>query len=494
VSGDKIKAKVVVAGAGISGLACAYRLKELGVDSLVLEAQERAGGAIQTMRRDGLLFEAGPQFPRFPPALWHLVGALNLSAEFVQGSSNQKRYILRNGRLHTAPFSPVALALTQLVGFRSKMRILTEAFRSSRAPLLEETLADFTKRKFGIEVLNNLVDPFASTIFLSDPCEMGVRSALPKLSDWERNHGSLVRGAIFARREARSQATKGSTANSSRPTRKLHVTKALPTLGSFRLGMSTLPEKIANHLAGSIQYNVAIKRATQLRRPSNPCGGWQLVLSDGEQIETDHLVLATPAYVSASLLAESVPRLALHLRAIEYSPMCVVSSAYHRSNVAHTLDGFGFMVPRSEKLLTRCTFWNSSMFPGRAPQGKVLITSFCRNEAGAGPGWELGGEKYVRTVERENARVLGVTGGPVDQAVWSNHKALPRYGVGHASRVGAIRDILSAERNLHLAGNFLEGRSMGDCVNVAFRAAERVHERLRTNEIEPSLLTDGVLA
>src|SRR5262249_9881560 len=143
---------VVVVGAGISGLACAYRLKQLGIHCIVLEASPRAGGVIATIRRDGFLFETGPQFPRFPALLWQLVSDLNLKHEFLAGNKEASRYILRNGRLEAAPFSPGGLLSTRLLGVSSKWRILTEAFRFSQPPPNEETLAEFVERKFGAEV------------------------------------------------------------------------------------------------------------------------------------------------------------------------------------------------------------------------------------------------------------------------------------------------------------------------------------------------------
>ena len=166
--------KAVVIGAGISGLACAYRLKQQGIYSLVLESEERTGGLIATIRRNGFLFEAGPQCPRFPASVWGLVRELNLDREFVAGDPKAKRYILDHGRLHLAPFSPAGLIATRLIGFPSKVRILTEAFRHSRPPAHEESLAGFVKRKFGTDVLDNLVNPFISAIFFGDSHKYGL--------------------------------------------------------------------------------------------------------------------------------------------------------------------------------------------------------------------------------------------------------------------------------------------------------------------------------
>jgi oxygen-dependent protoporphyrinogen oxidase len=478
------KEKVVVIGAGISGLACAYRLKELGIPCLVLEAKERAGGLIATVRRDGFLFESGPQCPRFPAPVWRLVRELNLENEFVAGDANAKRYILSRGQLHSAPFSPTGLLTTRLVGFTSKLRILTEAFRYSRPPTHEESLSDFVERKFGPDVLDNLVDPIISTIFLGDSHKMGMESAFPALVKWERDQGSLVRGAIRARKSNRGpRMSDGSAADARRNGATLHVAQALPSLGSFRSGMARLPERLSEELGEEIRHRARITSVAAISgHRGTSKAGWRISISGEEEITTNHLVLAVPAYVAAGLLEISVPELATHLNAIEYAAMCVVSSAYDRSRVANSLDGFGFMVPRREGLKTICTFWNSSLFGERAPEGQVLMTSFAGRELGDAFG-AMSEEECARAVEAENARILGITAKPVERSVWKDAQALPQYNVGHGRRMAEISSILATQPNLHLAGNFLSGRSIGDCVEVAYGVAKDVHSQLERQGI-----------
>jgi oxygen-dependent protoporphyrinogen oxidase len=470
--------KVVVVGAGISGLACAYRLKQLGVLPLVLEASERAGGLITTVRRNGLLFEAGPQCPRFPPPVWRLVRELNLEAQFVAGDPKAKRYILRHGRLHLAPFSPGELLRTSLISFSSKLRILGEVFATSHPPADEESLADFIERKFGVEVLNNLVDPIIATVFLGDSRKMGMESAFPVLAEWERSQGSLARGALGAWRARRSK--RGNDRSAPRIGAKrgtLRVTQALPSLGSFRSGMGSLPERLAEVLKEEIRYKAPVTSAALLQGDDGPPETpWQISLTNGERIAAENLVLAVPAPVAAKLLKKSAPELASELHAIEYAPMYTVSLAYQRTQVANTLDGFGFMVPRREGLATVCTFWNSSLFKERAPEGEVLITSFAGREINTAPGRMLG-EECAPAVEAENARILGITGTPVDRMVWTVPQALPQYNVGHSKRVREIDRMLRTLPKIYVAGNFLKGRSLGDCVETATRVAEDLHSR-----------------
>jgi protoporphyrinogen/coproporphyrinogen III oxidase len=475
------KQKIVVIGAGISGLACAYRLKQLGIPCVALEATERAGGLIATAQRNDLLFDTGPQCPRFPPSLWRLIRELALDSEFVAGSPKAKRYIFSRGRLQPAPFSPAGLMATRLVGLTSKFRILTEAFRYSRPPAQEESLSDFVERKFGADVLDNLVDPFISTIFLGDSRKIGMTSAFPILVEWERDQGSIVRGAIRARNLKRDVRMSVDSLGSSRPIkggRTLHVTQALPPLGSFRSGMGRLPERVSEELKAEIRYRTPIASVAPLGDNGESNARWQVCLSGGEAITAEYLILAVPAYAAARLLETSVPQLADQLKAIEYAPLCVVSSAYDRSRVANSLDGFGFMIPRNEGLNTICTFWNSSLFGGRAPAGEVLMTSFAGREL-RDTLWGMPENECAQIVEAENARIMGITAKPLDHLVWKDTQALPQYNVGHGRRVEEIYTILSGQSNLYLAGNFLRGRSISDCIEVAYRVAEDLHSHLQ---------------
>jgi oxygen-dependent protoporphyrinogen oxidase len=248
--------------------------------------------------------------------------------------------------------------------------------------------------------------------------------------------------------------------------------------------MAALPERLAAELHQEIRYNTAITCIEQIRSGNSAArAAWQIGLPGGEKITTEHLILAVPAYVGAQLLEDVVPPLAIPLKAIEYAPVCAVASAYDRSQVANPLDGFGFMVPRREGLETICTFWNSSLFPGRAPDGKVLMTTFA-GRGTSNDAMAIGEEECARIVEMENAAALGIKGPPLERVVWKDSWALPQYNVGHAQRVVEIRNILRTLPNLGIVGNFLRGRSIGDCVDVAFEAAQDVRSRFRGENIQ----------
>jgi len=474
--------KAAVIGAGITGLACAFRLRQLGIRVLVLEASDKAGGVISTVRRNGFLFEGGPQCPRFPKPVWTLIRDLELKNEFIAGDPRAKRYILRNGKLHRAPFSGGGLLTTSLVSFKSKYRLLSEVFRHSHPPAREESLAEFVDRKFGAEVLDYLVDPFISTIFVGDPDKMGMHSAFPALVEWEQSRGSVVRGAIRAYRSKRDDNTKsaaeGPSANDSNlKYGDLHVTDALPSLGSFKEGMGTLVASLARKLGEDLQFGVEVKSVAAQNGGDEGKPGWRIWLSSGDEINADAVVVATPAYAAGRLLVESVPKLSSLLATIEHAPMDVVSSAFDRKQVRHPLNGFGFMVPRREGLHTICTFWNSSLFPSHARTGTVVTTSFAARGRDGGNLTAMSDDLLVQKVEAENAAVLGITGPPIDRMIWKHPRALPQYNVGHAQSVKEICEALGELPGLFLAGNYLSGRSIGDCVESGFHAADLLHSR-----------------
>jgi oxygen-dependent protoporphyrinogen oxidase len=474
--------KTVVIGGGLSGLACAFRLRQLGIQALVLEASGRAGGIVSTVRRNGFVFEAGPQCPRFPASVWNLVRELNLESEFVAGDPKAKRYILRDGSLHLAPFSPGGALTTQLVGPQSKYRLLSEVLRNSQPPAAEESLAEFVERKFGGEVLDYLVDPFVSTVFFGDARKMGMQSAFPDLVEWERSRGSVVRGAIRAyrsRKDARAPDVGTARGDSGAQHGGLYVTDALPTLGSFKGGMGTLAEKLAQKLGEDIHFGATVESVAAARTGTAGRESiWQIRVSGGAEFSAEAVVFAAPAHAVASLLQPTAPKLGALLAAIEHAPMGIVSSAYDRKQVRHALHGFGFMVPRREGLHTVCTFWNSSLFPGHVPKGSVLMTSFVRTDTGglmAAPY-----DVFAQMVEAENSKILGITGAPIERTVWRYARALPQYNVGHAQRVKEIREAESALPGLCLAGNYLTGRSIGDCAESGFQAAEKLRSQMRS--------------
>ena len=451
--------QVAVIGAGISGLACAYRLQQLGLDVTVFEANPGPGGLIDSVARGGFLFEAGPQSFQGTPALLDLICELGLESQLQKADPRAPRYVLLHGRLRKIPMSPQALLASTLLNPSSRWKIASEPFKKSQPPSEEESVAAFVRRKFGHEILEYLVAPFVSGVYAGDPEKLSLKAAFPTLDEWEREYGSVLRGAMKSRppKEQRTGA---------------------PPLCSFAHGVAALPRAMAARIGEAMHYDVrAVSLDFSRQRPGAACE--IRIVRNGQEQSTaaGAVVIATPAYAAAHLIETFSPQLAHTLSGIAYAPVAVVASTYYRQQVGDPLEGFGFLVPRGEKVRTLGTVWNSSLFPGRAREGSVTITSFIGGATDPDI-IHLPEEGIAAIVAEENSRILGITGSPVETAVWKYPRALPQYNLGHGHIVEAIRDAERASPGLFFAGNYLEGPAIGKCVENGFQTAEAVRKQL----------------
>jgi protoporphyrinogen/coproporphyrinogen III oxidase len=442
---------VVVAGAGISGLACAYHLQQAGIPVRVVEAGTRPGGMIATEEAGAFRFEIGPQSFLSTEPLLALIDSLGLKDQLLHANPHAPRYIVLRGKLAPAPLAPPALLTTPLFSAATKWRLFTEILRTSHPPADDESIAAFVRRKFGGELLERLVAPFVSGVYAGDPERLSLRAAFPKLHEFEEKFGSVLRGAM-----------------KSRPP------KGTPRAGlcSFRDGMQALPRAIAARLGDSLLLETSVTALTHSKANGKP---WFEVEIERhghrETIPASTIIFAAPTDVAARILSGISSQFAPLLSQIEYAPLAVVSACYRREQLKGSADGFGFLVPRPEGLRVLGTVFGSSLFAGRAPEGMVCFTSFAGGATDPKM-CELSDEKIVDIVGSEVARVLGITGSPVAAHVHRYARALPQYNLGHIEVVKALEAQTAGIPGLFLAGNYLSGPSIGACVEQAFRTAE----------------------
>jgi protoporphyrinogen/coproporphyrinogen III oxidase len=449
--------RVTIIGAGISGLACAYRLDQLGIAASVLESTDRTGGVIESDRSSGFLFESGPQSFQGSATLLTLVRELGLESALQIADPNAPRFVVRNKHLHKIPMSPPAMLACSFLTKTSRWKLASEPLRRTRPPAGEESVANFVRRKFGSEILEYLVAPFVSGVYAGDPEQLSLNAAFPSLAEWERDFGSVVRGAIKSRPGGKAKPAK-------------------PSLCSFDGGVATLPHRLAAKLGNRLKTGMKALAVRPARDTSSPV--LEIETAREAPNASPAVVVATPAYAAAELIRPSAPALAASLLAIPYAPVAVVANAYKRQQVAHPLYGFGFLVPRKEKIRTLGTVWNSSLFPGRGPAGSLTMTSFI----GGATDLEViehAEREISQMVKQDNTALLGISGEPVASRVWKYPRALPQYNLRHGRIVEAIRDGERAWPGLFLAGNYLEGPSLGKCVENAFRTAEAVAAYLK---------------
>jgi oxygen-dependent protoporphyrinogen oxidase len=450
----------VIIGAGISGLACAWRLRKYGIPVTLLEETSRVGGVVGSFLQNGFLFEKGPQSFLGTPAILDLVRELGIESELVSGDPRAARYILRGGRLHRVPLSPQSFFTSSFFSGGTRLRAAAELLRRSRPPQREESVADFIRRKFGAEILDNLVAPFVSGVYAGDPEQLSVRSAFPSLSQWELQYGSVLRGAMKSRPAGQKR----------------------PSPCSFRGGMETLLQAFSIQLSDAIQTQAGVESLSFLGGAAGPADtpafNIPVKTADGiADIAADTIILATPAYTAGQIVASISEKLHAYLSALPYAPVAVVAGGYQRHQVGHALDGFGYLVPRAQNLRVLGTVWNSSLFPGRAPDGMVTLTSFAGGTGDPGIVHQEA-EAIAAIVEGEVAKVLDIAGPPQERAVWRLEKGIPQYNLGHAASLAAIREELVRFPGIFLAGNYLQGPSLQNTIEQATQIADSVRDYL----------------
>jgi len=448
---------VLVVGAGISGLATAFALGMRGATVELFEAAPRAGGVIGTRHRNGALVEHGPNSTLdTSPLINELLDRLGIRGERVATRAvAATRYIVRGGKLVALPTSPGSFLASRAFSPGAKWRLAREPFIKPAPADAEETIAEFVRRRLGPEFLDYAIDPFVAGVYAGDPERISVSAAFPRLHALEQTHGSLIKGRIMGARNRRAQGEIAQNAAAS---------------FSFRGGMQALTDALAAAV-GRIETGVSVRR---IERGKD--GAWTIVGARGGDPmlrRARAIVLAAPAYEAAKLLRELWPPATRGLNAIPYAPVASVATAYRRTDVAHPLEGFGFLVPRKEFRRILGSLFSSSLFEGRAPQGIVLLTTFVGGMRDPDllqkPDGALG-----TLVHEELASLIGATAPPqwFDLTRWTH--AIPQYNVGHAERIQALDDAERAAPGLFACASYRGGVSVGDCIKSAHASADAV--------------------
>ncbi|RJP18938.1 MAG: protoporphyrinogen oxidase [Deltaproteobacteria bacterium] len=463
--------RIVIVGAGLSGLCTAHylvrHLAEAGKEAeiLLLESEAVPGGKMRTIRQDGFNMEWGPNgFLTNKPFGMELVRELGIEERLSRSSDlARKRFIYSGGMLHRLPETPPAFFRSKLLSLPGRLRILGEPFAPAAPRGVDESLGEFARRRLGPEALEKLIDPMVTGIFAGDPDRMSLRSCFPVIFDLESRYGGLVRGMLGVRREKRKRGDAGEMS-------------AGPggVLMSFDSGVQALSDTLAGRLADGLHLNVAVDRVE--RRGEE----YLLSLSAGgvrEEMAADVVVVATPAYAAAGMVAPMDDSLSDALSAIPYSAVTVAALGYAADTLGNPLDGFGFLIPRGEKRKILGALWDSSVFPNRAPDGKALI----RVMVGGVRAPELAAlpeERLIALVRAELAGIMGIGAEPVLARSFFHDRGIPQYLVGHGKLLERIDARLALFPGLHLNSNAYRGIALNDCVRESRATAERIAKTL----------------
>ena len=457
-------AAVAVIGAGLTGLTAAYRLKQRGVRVVLYEAGDRIGGVVKSERKDGYLAELGPNSlsPPAPPVAG-LLDELGLDLSIVTASPLARhRYIVRRGRLVRLPTTPSELLTSRLLSNSAKLAIFGEPLTEPGDSPVDESVAAFVRRRFNQEVLDYLANPFVAGTFGGDPEQLSVRHAMPQLHALERAHGSVMKAYMKLMKSRRESGAEGIEAGS-------------PI--SFQNGLQEIPDAFGRELMVDVRLHSPV---TQLRGGGR---GWTVGAAFQAPESFDAVIYAAPAHAldDIDLDFPGGPRLST-LSSIVHPPIAVLALGFRREELAHPLDGFGFLAPEVERRRVLGVIFSSSIFPGRAPEGHVLLTVFVGGTRD--PDFLQSDPQTLTSRVLDDLRpLLGTSGEPTFRAVQVWPKAIPQYVLGY----GRFKDIAEqTERTnagLILAGTYRDGVSLADAIGSGEAAAVRAAGALGVEEV-----------
>jgi oxygen-dependent protoporphyrinogen oxidase len=512
------RARIVVVGGGMTGLGAARLLEDAraadpSIDWVLYETEPRLGGKVHTVRRDGFVVEGGPDSAIIEkPWPIQMARRLGIGDRLLDSNEDVRRsFVYARGRLHELPEGIILMvptrivpfALSGLISWPGKLRMGMDLVLPRGGEDEDESLARFVRRRLGEEALARIAEPIVAGIHAGDPETMSVAATFPMFRQMEREHRSLILG-MLSRRKAREKAKASGAGGTTGAAGAAGATRtagagssprsgAAGTGGASGTGPRSYFYSFASGLGDLSDAMVASLPAERLRSgvsvETMACSGagcgqraggdrYALTMSDGSRELADAVVLAGPAFASGALLRAIAPLAARDLESIEYVTTATVSLAFRRDQIRHPLRGFGYVVPRAEGRSVMATTWSSSKFPGRAPEGHVLLRSFL-GRAGLEAAAQLDDAEMTDLVRRELRDVLEIAAEPEFVEVFRWPRGMPQYRVGHAALVDGVERELAAVPGVELAGGAYHGIGIGDCLREGAAAADRALEHVR---------------
>jgi protoporphyrinogen/coproporphyrinogen III oxidase len=444
--------KVVVLGGGISGLAAAWFLEKKGfTDITILEASDRVGGKLRTTLDDGFLVEsAADSFITTKPAALNLVQELGLDDEIIEPLTN-RFFIYKNGTLHDSPKGLGMLAVIDEKQFRDstlfteegKERIIEEKAIEPQMEDADESFATFITRRFGEEMLYNYAGPLFGGIYSTPTEQLSMKATFPQFLEWEQKYGSITAAnkAIFGsgRREG---------------TRSPFV--------SMKRGIGSLVETLAKTLK-----HTRIASNTIISHVKRRNGTYEVFTKAGQIINCNALISTLPSTISADILRDLNPNVAGILNTFTTSSSKIVTLAYKKKDIKGDIDATGFVSARGGDSPLTASTWSSQKWEGRAPGEYFLARCFLKSV-------ESDASDLVNNAHEVLRDILKIDGRPLKTWThrWGN--ALPQYKLGHLEKVAALEVALQSVPDFALAGAYIAGAGLPDCIAQAEKAVEKL--------------------
>lgn len=430
--------EVIILGGGISGLSVAWFLYQKGISFKLFEKQSETGGVIVSEHIQGSVMDFGPNSLRDRNGqLRRIAKDLGITDDLIEISEAFKtRYIVRDGKLQ--PLSPgiSSLISTKVLSARGKMRLLKEPFIGVGSAE-DESIGEFLERRIGKEAVDYLADPIFSGIYAGDIYRMSKKQVLPKLAEFEQDFGSITWGAIRSKKEKR---------------------EVKPKVLSFKKGIQQLTDAITEKISDHIIYDEVLR----LKKGDS---GFEVTTEEGTY-NSLHVISCIPAYSLGRILEGFDPELSAELTNIDYAPLLSVQLQFDKAEIDFITEGFGFLVPRKERIRLLGAIWKSSIFPELTNKDQHQYTLMIGGAHDRGILTEP-----IEQVEQEGIRdfctLMQFDAKPsvIKSRLWK--KAIPQFEVGYEQKKAKLDRFEAEIPGLYFGGNYQWGVSVPDCIQGA---------------------------
>lgn len=448
---------IVIIGAGLTGLTLAYYLKKQGLDILLIEKAEKAGGVINTENENGFVFETGPNTGVVGnPEVAELFEELEGLCEFEAADPSAKRRLIwKKGKWHALPSGLISAATTPLFTIKDKFKVLGEPFRK-KGENPEENLADLVKRRLGVSFLNYAIDPFISGIYAGNPEYLIPKYALPKLYALEQNYGSFIKGSIQKAKEKKNNP---------------RLQKATKDVFSAKGGLGQITKALTEKIGAE---NFIFNAANTNINPKEK--GFEITTElnkEPVQINAKKVVTTSGGPNLFTLLPFLTKEEKAPFEALKYASVVQAIVGFKKWE-GIPLNAFGGLVPTIENKNILGALFTSSFFSKRAPKNGALISVFMGGTKRPDI-FEMSEKNIHSMLKKELEEMLGLDNFSPDLLKIYKYKyAIPQYGLSSAQRFETIKNVQEKYPGLFMAGNIRDGIGMADRIKQARTLVEEL--------------------
>ena len=426
----------------------ASKYKKAGNQVKLFESEERVGGVVQSKRINGFLLDFGANTLNVRlKKTKKILEEHNSWDNCIEANKiANKRMIVRSGNIIELPHDFLSFITSPFLSIKGKFRLFLEPFITRAENSEKETVASFISRRLGKEALMYGANPFISGIYASKPESLNLKQAFPKLWNIENKYRSIIWGML----------------KSSKKKDNPNLEKS--RLISYQNGM----EELVRNLEASIKDEIFLNHSVQ--KISSSKNRWNVECKNisGKILKEDfdEVFSTIPSHKISSIEWNGIKKqqdIKKLCAAIHY-PLALVYLGFKRESIKHPLNGFGFLVPEVENLKILGTLFSSTLFPGRAPAGQVLLTTFVGGERSPELA-QLPESSIVSLVKKELCHLLKIKDDPtfVEIKKWKN--AIPLPDEGMAERKKIAESLSQMNPGLFFRGGHLNGVSLPNCLD-----------------------------